>query len=155
MGGGGGLAIGGRLLGLAGKNIAEMLGRGLFERDVPEGPLPHTLSNTATREWYHDQLEQIPSKIDKSLSLKEQALQAFKLRNDIKSQARELMADQALAKNLPPVKTLRTAALESYKENIVGDRFWQNMINGSQRTNITVDDALSITNRFAPPRYTP
>jgi len=66
-----------------------------------------SLSNEATREWYLEQLQNIPAYIDQAASLRDQALQAFQLRNDAKEIARELMSDQdALAKLPPPPRSL-------------------------------------------------
>ncbi|GAB4393541.1 MAG: hypothetical protein Tsb005_12280 [Gammaproteobacteria bacterium] len=123
-----------------------------------EGVVPGTglkarsLSNVEVREWYHKQLADIPNQIDKSLPLREQGLQAFKMRNDIKLQARALMRDQKLASTLPPPKTLKYEVRKLYGTNTVGDDLWLNMIDSSQRTNAAVDNALDIENTFAPLR---
>ena len=53
----------------------------------------YSMSNLEVRKWYHSQLDRIPSLIDNTLSLKEQGLQAFTLRNKFKMQARELMKE--------------------------------------------------------------
>ena len=60
----------------------------------------HSLSNVEARKWYLEQEAKIPDMIDKSLPLKEQAKQAFNLRNKFRTQARELMADRAAAESL-------------------------------------------------------
>lgn len=52
------------------------------------------LSNRAVRKWYMAHDESIPSLIDKSLPLEEQARQACDLCSAYRTQARDLMRDQ-------------------------------------------------------------
>jgi len=59
-----------------------------------------TLSNLETRQWYLQQETKISELINKNASLEEQARQAFELRNQFRTQARELMADRDLAASL-------------------------------------------------------
>ena len=59
-----------------------------------------TLSNVEARKWYLEQEAKIAGQIDKSLSLEQQAKQAFELRNQYRTEARELMADRKLAEQL-------------------------------------------------------
>lgn len=58
------------------------------------------MSNRAVRKWYkyHDEL--IPSLIDKTKTIEEQARQACKLRNQNRTNARDLMRDQEARKQL-------------------------------------------------------
>lgn len=58
------------------------------------------LSDRAVRKWYKYHDEQIPSLIDRSLSVEEQARQACDLRNQHRTQARDLMRDQEARKRL-------------------------------------------------------
>jgi hypothetical protein len=115
-------------------------------------PAPASLDNIQTRKWYHNQLTQIPSKLDPNDSLQQQALQAFQMRNDIKMKARILMQDQALAQTLESPKILKDIARNAYKNNYVADDFWEYMLNGSMRTNQKVDAILGVNNNFAPAR---
>lgn len=135
-----------------GKDVALVGG---MESLVPKNPLSRSLDNIAARKWYHEQLAQIPSKLDKTLPQKEQAIQAFKLRNDVKLQARELMSDEKLAATLDPPKTLKDVVRNGYKNNYVGDQLWEYTLKGSQKTNLIVDQALGIDNNFAPQRKRP
>lgn len=57
-------------------------------------PLKGKLSNRAVRRWYNVQDSRILSQIDPSLSLEEQARQACDLRNQNRTNARDLMRDQ-------------------------------------------------------------
>ena len=52
------------------------------------------------REWYVKQVSEIAARIDKTLSLEEQAKYAFNLRNNLKIQARIAMTDKETAQEL-------------------------------------------------------
>jgi hypothetical protein len=112
-------------------------------KDIPS----RSLDNRATREWYHNQLDKIPALINQNLPLRERALQAVKLRNDIKIQARELMADQKLAKTLDPLLSLKVLTKNAYDKNKVGDKIWESMLGSSRRTNQSVDDHVGVQNK--------
>mgnify|MGYP001658867278 FL=1 len=66
------------------------------------------MSNVEARKRYLEQEEKIPDMIDKSLSLEDQAKQAFNLRNKFRTQTRELMADRKLAESLYKTDPNRT-----------------------------------------------
>jgi hypothetical protein len=75
------------------------------------------------------------------------------MRNEIKIAARDMMLDSETAARLDPIKTLYKVVKQSYKErSLVGDDLWKSILDGSQRTNKAVDDALGIENNFAPKR---
>ena len=61
---------------------------------------PGTLSNVEARKWYLEQETKIYDLIDHNLPLEQQARLAFDLRNQYRTQARELMADRKLAESL-------------------------------------------------------
>ena len=56
--------------------------------------LKGALSDREVRIWYKAQDERIPEKIDKKLPIEQQARRAFELRNEYRTQARELMRNQ-------------------------------------------------------------
>lgn len=58
------------------------------------------MSDVDARKWYLAHDKKIPELIDRSLSIEEQARQAFELRNQFRTQARDLMADQEKRKEL-------------------------------------------------------
>ena len=60
-------------------------------------PPPGSLSDLETRCWYIKQESMIPCQIDRSKSLKQQARQAHKLRNEARIRARLLMEDRQKA----------------------------------------------------------
>ncbi|WP_158529626.1 hypothetical protein [Parvibium lacunae] len=108
---------------------------------------PYSLSNEQTRIWYHNQLDAIPTQIDSTLSLREQALQSFQMRNEIKLQARELMSDRAAAAELPEPKTLQDVVRKAYEQGLRGDDVWIYVRDGATRSNKNVDDALGLTRK--------
>lgn len=58
------------------------------------------LGNLETRLWYKAQDKKIPDLVDKSQSLENQARQASELRNQFRTQARDLMKDQEVRRQL-------------------------------------------------------
>lgn len=58
------------------------------------------LGNKEVRQWYKAHDEKIPDLIDKTLPLDQQARQAFEMRNQYRTQARNLMKDQVARKEL-------------------------------------------------------
>ena len=67
---------------------------------VRNTPANGTMSNKAARAWYLRMDKKIPSMIDYSKPLEDQARQAFELRNTFRAKTRDLMQDQALRKEL-------------------------------------------------------
>lgn len=55
---------------------------------------PRNLTDREARAWYLSKEAEIPHRINRSASLEEQAKQAFDMRNDLRSTARELMSDR-------------------------------------------------------------
>lgn len=58
------------------------------------------MSNEDVRKWYVSHDKTIPDLIDKSLPIEQQARQACELRNTFRTQARELMKNQELRRQL-------------------------------------------------------
>ena len=103
---------------------------------------PASLSAGDARDWYHRQLDDIPSQIDSKQSLRGQGLQAFELRNNAKIRARELMVDQSKAAGLPPPSTLQDVVRKAYNKGLRGDDVWKDVVKGSQKSDPAVDSAL-------------
>jgi RHS repeat-associated protein len=95
-------------------------------------------SNLDVRKWYHSQLDAIPGKIGKSASMREQALQAFKLRNEAKLAARKMMDPEQVA-NLPPLATLKDLVRKGYRLGLRGNDLWRYIRDSSTRSNVAVD----------------
>lgn len=73
---------------IAGKSFEQLL------------PFKEKLSDRAVRKWYNTQDAAIPSQIDRSLSIEDQARQACELRNQNRTNARDLMRNQKKRRKL-------------------------------------------------------
>lgn len=105
------------------------------------------MSNVKTRKWYLEQEAKIPDMIDKSLSLEEQAKQAFNLRNKFRTQARELMADRKLAESLyktDPNRTWEQMIQRQLDKGLTGDDIYKEIITSSQRSRKSVNKSLGL-----------
>ncbi|MEO8155564.1 MAG: hypothetical protein ABI605_21055 [Rhizobacter sp.] len=110
-------------------------------------PKPGSLSNKEAREWYLKQEAEIPSKIDKSQPLEGQAKQAFELRNEARTGARESMSDRELAAklNLEEPNMTREQTQQKYgARGYKGDDLWNAIIDGSQKSRASVNSSLGI-----------
>jgi uncharacterized protein with gpF-like domain len=79
------------------RNVSNYLGKKIIDTD-----------NKSVREWYIVNVSDIPNRIDKSKPLKEQARQAFGLRNKYKHEARAAMSDELTAKELEKKRPVPT-----------------------------------------------
>ncbi|QRN52051.1 LysM peptidoglycan-binding domain-containing protein [Dyella caseinilytica] len=121
--------------------------------NVPPGaegvelPAQGSLSNVDARNWYLNQESQIPSMLDTSQSLENQANQAWALRNYFRTGARDAMADQDLAQQLMETNPNMTwdQTVQKYSGQYSGDEVWQQIINASQRSNPGVNQSLGVT----------
>ena len=105
------------------------------------------MSNVEARKWYLEQEAKIPDMIDKSLPLEEQAKQAFNLRNQFRTQARELMADRATAESLyktDPNLTWEEIVRKQSAKGLEGDDIYKAIIESSQRSRKSVNKSLGL-----------
>ncbi|MDG2537750.1 hypothetical protein P5Y53_08770 [Dyella jiangningensis] len=88
----------------------------------------------------------IPSLVDTSAPLEQQAYQSWDLRNTFRSSARDGMQDQDLANRLDLTKPNPTwvQTVQKYSVDYSGDALWQQIINASQRSNDGVNGSLGI-----------
>ena len=106
-----------------------------------------TLSNVDARKWYLAQEAKIPDMIDSDASLEEQARQAFELRNQIRSQARALMADRALAEQLNATEqnlTWNQILQKQIDKGLTGDDIYMAIIESAQRSRHSVNVSLGL-----------
>ena len=108
-------------------------------------------NNVAVRQHYLKTLEGIPGKIDGSLPIREQALQAFQLRNAAKVEARGMMTDRnaaALLDKTDPIPTLQDVVRKVYNggQGPVGDDMWRAILESSTRSRSSVNQALGVGN---------
>jgi filamentous hemagglutinin len=85
--------------------------------------------------------------LNSKLSLKAQARQAFELRNKIRTEARQLMKDQELAKQLDinePNMSWDEIILKYQNEGYKDDALWNKIIEGSQKSRESVNQSLNV-----------
>lgn len=105
------------------------------------------ISAVEVRKWYIEQDKNIPNLIDRTKTLKEQAQQACRLRNQYKYQARELMKDQELRNKLDKERPIEN--FEYYYDKyskIYGndDDVYKAIIDSSTRPNKQVNKFLGL-----------
>jgi hypothetical protein len=110
---------------------------------IPKG----SLSDVKARKWYINQEKKIAGQINKNLSIEEQAKQAFNLRNEYRTQARELMSDRELAKSLNetnPNPTWEQIMQKQVDRGLSGDDIYKAIIESSQRSRPSVNKSLGL-----------
>ena len=108
---------------------------------------PKTLTDREARAWYLSKEAEIPSRIDAGLSLEDQAKQAFAMRNDLRSTARELMSNRDLADSLnksDPNRTWSEIANKYSSQGLSGDDLWRKIIEKSQSSRTSVNNGLGM-----------
>ena len=106
-----------------------------------------TLSNVEARKWYLEQEAKIPDLIDESLPLEQQARQAFDLRNQYRTQTRELMSDRQLAESLyrtDPNLTWEQVIQKQIGKGLSGDDVYKEILESSQRSRTSVNQLLGL-----------
>ncbi|MBD3213473.1 MAG: hypothetical protein GF311_12770 [Candidatus Lokiarchaeota archaeon] len=113
-----------------------------------KGIKPQSLTDREARLWYLRQEYKMRDMLDHSLSLKLQAVQAFYLRNCLRTRARELMKDQKLAEFLE--KTEKNKIWDDFvkhteNKGYKGVGIWREIIESSMRSRQDVNDDLEIS----------
>lgn len=113
-------------------------------------PPKGSLTENATREWYKAQLSTIDNKIADLPDMKSKAEAAFKIRNNARATARELMKDTDGASGLDVTKphlTFDDVYMKSEQKlindmgtnNPTSDQIYQEVIESSKRSNPAID----------------
>ncbi|MNY32945.1 hypothetical protein D3C86_1671930 [compost metagenome] len=113
-------------------------------RDIAQ---PGTLNDREARAWYLSQEAEIAGRVDRSLPLEEQAKQAFAMRNEVRSTARELMSNRELAEILnksDPNKTWAEIYDKYTSAGFSGDNLWRVIIEKSQSSRVSVNQGLGM-----------
>jgi RHS repeat-associated protein len=117
-------------------------------RTRPTDPTPGSLSDLETRCWYLKQESTIPCQIDRSQSLKKQARQAHKLRNEARIRARLLMEDRQKAIGLytgattgkpEPMLTWKQAMARAESKEKTGSEAYEYIIGSAQQSRGSVN----------------
>ena len=120
---------------------------GTGEIRVPETPKPASLSDVDARKWYLDSESKIPSLLDKTKPLEQQAKQAVELRNQFRTQARAAMANSAAAEALDitdPNQTWQMLIDKYSAKGLSGDDIYREIIKAAQRSRTSVNNILGI-----------
>lgn len=111
-------------------------------------PLRQKLSNRAARRWYNAQDAMIPSLIDRTLDLEGQARQACDLRNQNRTNARELMRDLKKRKQLDrddPNKTFEELVGDKMKrKGLTREEAMKDIIDTAPKTRKSVNKQLGL-----------
>lgn len=107
------------------------------------GKLKERLGNKEVRLWYKSQDEKIPNLVDGTKSSREQAIRAFNLRNEYRTQARELMKDKKAREELD--RNHKNPSFEQIMEHkkkkygLTDEEAYQDIIRSSATTNKKYD----------------
>ena len=115
---------------------------------VDNDPKPMSLSNEEARKWYLAQDAKIPEQIDRSKPIEDQARQAFELRNEYRTKARDLMADQETRKKLDqdsPNRTFEELIADKMKrKGMTREQAVQDILKTATKTNAEVNKQLGL-----------
>ena len=106
------------------------------------------MTDVEARKWYLAHDKTIPDLIDKSKSVEEQAKQACELRNQFRTQARELMADQDKRKQLDisdPNKSFEELVADKMqRKNLNREQAIEDVLNTATKTRKSVNKSLGL-----------
>jgi RHS repeat-associated protein len=102
-------------------------------------------NNKQVRKWYLAEETKISVRINRKLPLEQQARQAFELRNNVRTKAREMMSDRTAAERLNKEEPNMTwdQMLEKYKK-YSGEDLWNKIITSSQKSRQSVNKTLNV-----------
>jgi hypothetical protein len=130
-----------------GQHVFRVTSNGLLVHNTCP-PRRGALSNMEARQWYLAEEAKILGRVDPNLPLRERAIQAFNMRNQVRTKARELMSDRELAAKLmreEPNITLRELVKRKYqKKGLVGDELWQDILDSSRKSRTSVNKKLGL-----------
>lgn len=111
-------------------------------------PLKEKLSDRAVRKWYNTQDAAIPSQIDQSLSIEDQARQACELRNQNRTNARDLMRNQKKRRELDitdPNKSFEELIEDKMKrKNLTREQAIADILKTATKTRKSVNKQLGL-----------
>jgi len=120
-------------------------------RTRPTDPTPGSLSDLETRCWYLKQESAIPCQIDRSQSLKKQARQAHRLRNEARIRARLLMEDRQKAIGLytgsttgkpEPMLTWKQSMAKAESKEKTGSEAYEYIMGSAQQSRGSVNKSV-------------
>lgn len=104
--------------------------------------------NTTVRKWYLDQVSKIAESVDTTLPIAERARLAFEARNRIRTEARDMMADQETRRMLDkehPNKTFEELVESKMKrKGMTREEAIQDIFNTATKTNADINKELGL-----------
>ena len=101
---------------------------------------------------YIQNVSKIKETIDKSLPIEEQARQAFEARNKIRTDAREMMADQETRSQLDKISPNRTfeelIQLKMKRKGMTRQEAIRDIYNTATKTNKNVNSELGVEDQY-------
>lgn len=121
----------------------------LNQRDFKDmSSLVGKLGDKEARLWYKAKMNEIPEKINTNQALELQAREAHTMRNDVRTQTRELMADQEQRRHLDatrPNKSFEEILRHKIEDkHLTKEQAISDIIKTSTKTNKQVDDRLGL-----------
>ena len=114
-----------------------------YYKPVIKPPEPGSLSDYETRKWYLEQEAKFDKMLDTSKPIEQQAQQAYELRNQVRTTARDSMSDRVAAESLNRTDPHRTwdelIVYYSQEKGYAGDDLYREIIAASQRSRSNVD----------------
>ncbi len=105
-------------------------------------------SNKEVREWYISEVSNISNTLDELLPLEEKAKQAFEKRNQIRSKAREIMADKEMRKLLeterPNMTFEELIASKMKRKGLTREEAQADILKTATKTNKSVNKELGL-----------
>lgn len=125
------------------------IGNGKWHRDLTNKDfndiidLKGKLPDSEVRKWYREHDKNIPNLIDKSLPIEQQARQACELRNRYRTQARDLMDNQELRKQLDitdPNKSFEELLIDKMeRKGLNRNQAIEDILNTATKTRKSID----------------
>jgi hypothetical protein len=107
-----------------------------------------TLSTLDARKWYLKKETEILERIDPNLPLRERAMKAFEVRNQIRTKARDLMKDRTEAARLmreEPNMSLSDIVRHKYQnKGLTGDDLWKDILDSSRKSRTSLNKSLGL-----------
>ncbi len=115
--------------------------------DLPNNPDPASLTTYEVRIWYLWQESQFNSRLDYSKPLEQVAYDAFNMRNETRTKARDVMMDRAWADHLmegEKNKTFEQIVNYYNKKKYTGNELWKKIIESATRSRDSVNKLFGL-----------
>lgn len=133
---------------VSGENTDKADNEQISVENSEKGGIIEQKSNREVREWYVSEVSNILNTIDEMLPLEEKAKQAFEKRNQIRSRAREMMADKEMKEFLETEKPNMTfedlIASKMERKGLTREEALMDILKTATKTNKSVNNELGL-----------